>query len=464
MRNTLLIYIINRYIYISILLYLIIFIYWSDNVLSYSFFNFINVFFLLCYIVLTYVSYFQPDKFYTNVRLVITTFVYVFCGMMTCCYLSDYYTGNTFFWSMNDAMIYYKWANRLIQIDVSQWIDTLNSANISFDDWGGIIIPALIFKIYPSKITLNIFYVILTTIASLSIFRIGKTIMMKRYAYIAALTYSTSSYLLRFNSTFTKELVMTFIIIESFYYLYKYINEEKIIYLIVSFAISIFIAFYRIPVMVFFWLAVITYLLFKKKDIQTSTFFILAAIYIASLSLTVIVEAIDRYTVGGDITKSGNYTHATTFSIYTSIINVCIGPFPDLYRIDNSSAKSIFGSGLLFKLFLAFPFWIGLLLCIKEKVKKMFPLFVFSLLDIIGLALVNDGIEYRKAYPHVLAYILCSFWYLSEYDEDANDEVKNSPYYRRVRFLFHIVVFIIFVATLIWNTYRIDYQFNDAYD
>ena len=446
--------VINLYIFTSIGLYLLLLLFWGEQ--SLSFMNAVNITVFVCFSLLIMVSYYQRENFYTNVRLGVTVFVFSISAVSLYCYMSDYYSGDTFLFSKSDAMAYYKLSNILVTSDFNHWIGILTSKGWEFDDWGAPIGMSFFYMLWQSKAALNIGYVVLTSIAAVSMFDMAKTIMMKRYAYMAALIYSVSSYMIFFNGSHLKESFMSFIIIEYFAFFYKYVNEEKAIYLIISLFFSVVMAFFRVPVMGLMWMGGITYLLLRKGNIETYTLVLLGVLYIGFLSMSTLMDAWSRYTSDGDITKGENYIGVTTFSIYTSIANACIGPFPEMLQVgDKIGYKSLFGSGLYFKMFLALPFWLGFIHCIKEKVIMMYPLFVFTVLEIICISVVNDGIELRKSLPHIPTFILCAFWYLSEYDEDADEEVRRTYYYRRTNILFNISVVMIFFATFIWSTYRL---------
>ena len=446
--------VINLYIFTSIGLYLLLLLFWGEQ--SLSFMNAVNITVFVCFSLLIMVSYYQRENFYTNVRLGVTVFVFSISAVSLYCYMSDYYSGDTFLFSKSDAMVYYKLSNILVTSDFNHWIGILTSKGVEFDDWGAPIGMSFFYMLWQSKAALNIGYVVLTSIAAVSMFDMAKTIMMKRYAYMAALIYSVSSYMIFFNGSHLKESFMSFIIIEYFAFFYKYVNEEKAIYLIISLFFSVVMAFFRVPVMGLMWMGGITYLLLRKGSLETYVLVILVLLYIGTVSMSTLMDAWSRYTSDGDITKGENYIGVTTFSIYTSIANACIGPFPEMLQVgDKIGYKSLFVIVLYFKMFLALPFWLGFIHCIKEKVIMMYPLFVFTVLEIICISVVNDGIELRKSLPHIPTFILCAFWYLSEYDEDADEEVRRTYYYRRTNILFNISVVMIFFATFIWSTYRL---------
>ena len=269
MRNTMLSKVINLYIFTSIGLYLLLLLFWGEQ--SLSFMNAVNITVFVCFSLLIMVSYYQRENFYTNVRLGVTVFVFSISAVSLYCYMSDYYSGDTFLFSKSDAMVYYKLSNILVTSDFNHWIGILTSKGWEFDDWGAPIGMSFFYMLWQSKAALNIGYVVLTSIAAVSMFDMAKTIMMKRYAYMAALIYSVSSYMIFFNGSHLKESFMSFITIESFAFLYKYVKEEKAIYLIISLFFSVVMAFFRVPVMGLMWMGGITYLLLIRKRATIST-------------------------------------------------------------------------------------------------------------------------------------------------------------------------------------------------
>ena len=107
---------------------------------------------------------------------------------------------------------------------------------------------------------------------------------------MAALIYSVSSYMIFFYGSHLKESFMSFIIIEYFAFFYKYVNEEKAIYLIISLFFSVVMAFFRVPVMGLMWMGGITYLLLRKGNIETYTLVLLGVLYIGFLSMSTLTS------------------------------------------------------------------------------------------------------------------------------------------------------------------------------
>ena len=85
----------------------------------------------------------------------------------------------------------------------------------------------------------------------------------------------------------------------------------------------------------------------------------------------------------------------------------------------------------------------------------MFPLFTFVFLEMLGLSVALDGLELRKALPHIPFFIIAAFWFMFKYDDNVDNEVLNSPYYIKTNRMLNGCIFFVVVAALIWNTIRL---------
>ena len=76
----------------------------------------------------------------------------------------------------------------------------------------------------------------------------------------------------------------------------------------------------------------------------------------------------------------------------------------------------------------------------------------------LALAIMNDGLELRKAMPHISTFYMAAFWFLSEYDELAEKERNAPSLYPLPKakpeiVMFGTALFVIF-ATFVWDTMR----------
>ena len=443
--------ILKSYILIGILLYAILFIYWRDSI---SFFNTINVFVFASYAFTLSFCLNKDESFYTNRNLIAITFLYSITFVILYMQLSDYYIGNTFIFSESDARYYERYSFIMKDLSFSDALEYI-SRYWGYDDWGAPMFMALMLKIVPSKLFVNFCYVMMNTIGAVCLFSIGKSIMSKQYAFFGTLAYSLSSYTMFFVSSYLKEEIMVFFVIVSMYMLYRYWERRNLLYLVSGGWISLLIIFFRPPVAIFVWVAYATLLLMGNKSNTIRVFFIILALSVIAIAANMIQYSADRYANGGEIITSYMFTTTSMFQKLTLYAGALIGPFPQMIQYSTElTYKSLYGAGLLFKFLLFFPFWKGLAYAVKSKSYEVYPLFIFALLEIIGLSIALDGLELRKALPHVPLFILAAFWFVDKYDEDADDTVQQTPYYVWTRRELYVCIGVVFIATLVWNTIK----------
>ena len=228
--NTLLEKSIKYYIIIGLFLYVILYILYGD---VYSYYNILNFMAFISYAFLLYTATNRQEGYYKARRLAITVFFYtlIFVGMYQ--YMGEYYAGNTFLFSEADAKTYQKIVNSMVGMPVWKWIPYLqNDVRWGYDDYGAPIFMSIIYGIFPHKLFLNFIYILLNVASAVMLFRISEAFMMKSYAYLATLTYSTASYVIFFMGSGLKEVVFMFAIISSMYMLYRYERSRNIGYLV----------------------------------------------------------------------------------------------------------------------------------------------------------------------------------------------------------------------------------------
>lgn len=443
---------IRSFILLGIFLYSIFFVYWEN---SFSYYNVLNAFTFVCYAFILLICANRKESFYNSRRLCLIVFVYsiIFVGLYLM--MSDYYMGNTFLFSEVDAKVYEKHSFSLLNLPFHRWIHYLQGQSLGFDDWGTPMTQAMIFHIIPHKLFLNFVYVLFNTIGAVLLFKIGQVFMNEKYSFIAALSYTIASYLIFGMGSFTKEPIMVFIVIVSFYYLYVYWEHRKVRYLFMGIFFSILLLFFRVPVSLFLWASYGMLLVLGNNNRIKAALFVLIGFVVVVLALGIIIDNFNRYANGGEITQSYIYQTYSKFQKVVLYISSLIGPFPQLFEdIKPLSSKTIYGSGLLLKFLVVCPFWLGFVYSVRTKKKIMYPIFTFCILEMVSLGIVLDSLEFRKGLPHVPFLILAAFWYMSEYDEDADDEVIATPYYKRVKSIFGIWCIVVLIITITWNTLR----------
>lgn len=444
---------IRTYIWLGILLYAILFVYWEN---SFSYYNVLNFFTFSSYAFVLWISANWEECLYNSKQLSIIVLFYSLIFVWFYQDMSFCLTGNTYMFSVADSKSYDEISDNLLDLPTDKWIPFLAKMRWNYDDWGSPFFQTYMKCLFPSRYFVNFIYIVLGVCSANMLFSIGKRIMQVRNAYYASLSYAIASFAMYFYGTYLKEVIMVFVVILCYWIYYKYRGSEKKMALMLSVSISLLLFFFRPVVAMFIWLSFFSSVLFKKGKGTNFIFILLVLIVIGVSSIFAIQDASRNYIHDGDLASTANYVNASRFGIITSSISAFVGPFPNLLQISKIvNPTAIFGSGLLFKMLLVLPFYKGLVLCLRNKDAIVMPLFVFCIVEMLALAVVNDGLELRKAYPHVALFFMASFWFISKYDENVDEEILQTKYYKRYNLLFYLSTFLIFGITLAWSSLRV---------
>lgn len=361
----------------------------------------------------------RPKRFYKSNRLAVTVFVYQIVIVTLFFLLSYMYDGDTFLFSKVDAKIYEYNSFIMAEMPYDRALSYI-SREYLFDDWGAFFVMSTILKIIPSKLFLNLCYVIFGTIMSVLLYGVGKRIMPRNYAYLASLAYSTSSFSVYFNGTFLKEPFFLLLVACSLYFFYVFVQRKSIASLLLSFAFSLFILFFRPAVMLFLWVSYMGYFLVSNSLRIPKIVKVLVIAIIGVLLFSQITTLYNRYTLEGDMaaiaeSRTDEDKGITVGGFMYSVISVgtLIGPYPTIIQPSTGTPRGpLYGVGLLYKMFLALPFWLGFYYAIKRKAYKIYPLLILVIIESLALILIQDGLELRKGIPHVCAFYLAAFWFL----------------------------------------------------
>lgn len=346
--------------------------------------------------------------------LVITVLLYFILMGTFFMLISLYIDGDTFLFSKVDAMFYYRESMKAANQGLPEGILYL-TRTYHADDWGALVFDAIIMSIISNKLLLNLVYVILATISSLYLFRIGKAFMPESYAFLATLAYSTSSFSVYYNCTFLKESVFLFLVVSVFYHLYQAITcgSRSAFFAIGIYTIAI--AFFRPAVIAFIAASIFIYYGIKQKGTAISLFLYGAALGVFAVSLTAMQDIFNNHTHGGNLdgvsNEISNKSYSSNFNFFVSYFGACLGPFPSLFPKEGKpSAQEFLAAGLVYKLFVAVPFWYGVYMAIKKRVTEMAPLLVFVLMELFITGAILASLELRKVIIHVPFMYILSFY------------------------------------------------------
>jgi len=405
---------------------------------------------LFSFLVFIYTSIGKPEEYYSYSRLY--GFVTLYSLLTVCLFwwFSIEMTGNTFIFSERDARLYEKVAMTLKDCSWANMIPYLTMYLKDFEDWGGPVAMSILLRIVPDKIFMNLCYILVGGFTALLIFRIGLRMMSQQNAFLAALTYSISSFNIFFYGTFVKETIFIFLIVLLFNSLYRYIDENHDVSIIYVIVYSILLCFFRPAVTVFIWFGIFTYFLFLKGGSITKVV-ILAIVGIAFIvTLSFLQHTVSKYTLGGDIGHLLDTKESTQLSqrssYFLNFFAACFGPFPTLFGTVHTARACIYGPGLYYKLFLMLPFVLAIWKLIQNRMVQFYPMLVFIVIEILSVAVVQRGFELRLTLPHLFLVYILVFWYLDKIQEE-----EENCLFHRLYIPVNISVFLIVMA---WNILR----------
>lgn len=360
---------------------------------------------------------------YSEKTLFVIVFIYSLLLGTVLMALSYVYDGDTYMMTKFDAMVYFKESIRAHDVGFLQNM-TYIMKKYEFDDWGAFCFDSFLMSIIPSKYFLNLAYMIAGAISSILLYRIGRHYMSDAYAFIGALAYGTSSFIISFHCTFLKESLFVAIVVCAMYNLCKFIHHENNA---APFGLVIFLGllfFFRPAVAAFIVMGVSVYFAIKMHGSALSLFMYLGIIIIFIIALQSMMDMADAYSHGSEekLMQSGNANaYSGGFTTFVSIFGGFFGPFPTLFTKPDSAPTTIqfYGAGLTYKLFLILPFFAGIYFIIKNKVLGLIPVLVFLLVEMLLTGMVHASLELRKVLPHIPFTYVVSFYGLSKW-QDSN--------------------------------------------
>lgn len=361
--------------------------------------------------------------------------------------ISYYYEGDTFVHSKADAMYYYRQSMKVQELGL---VGNLNRiiGEVDYDDWGASMIDTLVMYFIPNKLFLNFIYTLLGSVSALFLFRIGKSFMSEQYAFLAVLGYSCSSYIVFFNCAFLKEAWFVFFVVSTLYNQHNAIKYQtkKSFWLT---ALCIFIVFFFRPAVAAFLVGgTFVYYGITQRGKAISLFLYVGAVGVVLVTLKKAMEMIMYNTGGGSIDvmveETNNGAYSGGFNYFVSIFGAFFGPFPSLFpKIQGPSSLEYLGAGLVYKLFLVFPFWYGVYTAIKKKVVELTPILFFVLVELVLTGLVCASLELRKVILHVpFMYILTYYGIYHGAIHDNLTRISSIPSYAfaiGVLFLWNVI-------------------------
>lgn len=394
----------------------------------------------------------DPKAKYSSQTLFWTVLIYSMIMGSLFMVVSYYYDGDTFLFSKRDALFYFNSGLRAVDFG---YLNNARSIISKYDseEWGGLLTISLIVYILPNKLFLNFVYMLLGAVSSVMLFRISKHFMSNSYAFCAALSYGASSYAILFHCTSLKESIFVFFVIASMYYFYRAAVDKNYWSYIGMFLCLVAVVFFRPAVTAFLAVSFVAYFAITQRGSAVSIFlFVIIAVGMVA-SLSFMQAQVDTYTVGdidGKIEKSAHDNYSGSFNNFVNWFAAPFGPFPSLFPKTNCPPSTInfYGAGLLYRLFLIVPFWVGVFYVIKRRNIKLIPVTLFILVEMLATAYVLASIELRKVLPHVPFMSVLMFYGLYRLSK-----IESNPF---VKILMGPVSYgLVFGVLILWNVIKV---------
>lgn len=352
---------------------------------------------------------------YSDKTLFTTVLIYTILLGSFFMLVSYYLDGDTFMLSKIDAMFYYKNSMKFANLGIIKGLEFI-CREFKYDDWGALIFDGIVLYIIPSKLFLNTIYMLMGAVSAVFLFRIGKHFMPDSYAFLAALAYSTSSYMIFFNCSFLKESAFVFFTICTMYYLFLFMtNQSRSAMLLVVLFILIQL-FFRPAVSAMEVMAIFIYYAItqKKNAISIFLYFAVAIGFVAVLKD--MQEILNSNTQGGDVealvAETNNSSYSYTFNYFVSLFAAVFGPFAAAFPKlpEHPTWVEFYGAGLTYRQFLIFAFWSGIYVAFKKRAIGLLPIIMFVLVELLITGLVCASLELRKVILHIPFMYMISFY------------------------------------------------------
>ena len=407
-----------------------------------------NLFLALSFFLLVETINHKPLGFFTKKNLSFIVFLYSLIGVAVINAVSYYYNDNFFAFSEVDALFYHREALKLKGfLFFNEGLSSFLKNEI-LEDFGAVFIVSTIYRIYDSNLLVNLFFIVLGVFTSISLFEIGRSFLTKKFAFLASLSFSVSSFTIWFSSSGLKEIVLIFIVVSIYKYYYRFIEKKRGMDLIWLSLFLISLTFFR-PVIIFFCLGSFLISVLMSKKISFSSI-----IYISVILLTVfyfsstIWQHANRFLVEGDTDRFLESKESTNmvkggvgFTYFVNFVSSLLGPFPSFNPTDKL-LLSFYSGGLLYRVLLSLSFIYGIYIVLKTKMLQAYPILLFVLFEMISLVLILEALELRKSLLHFPFIFILSFIMIEKYQlvNGINSSSRISSYYPKAMFLLLLIV------------------------
>lgn len=397
--------------------------------------------------------YFSQDKesLHTDGVLFLTVLVYYVLIGSLFMYVSYYYEGDTFMLNKIDAWFYYQEGMKSDDLGLTENLERI-TRRFESEDWGALLLSAVLMYLIPDKLFANAVFMIFGAVSVVMLYRMGKHFMPKVYAFEAALAYGTSSFMVFFHCSYLKESMFVFYVISAMYFFFRAAIETRPLSFVGTIIFTGIIVFYRPAVAAFLVIAFFGYYAITKRGSAVSLFLYIMIAGALAVSMVFLQDQMDRYAGDTDaiLSESSSDNYSGTFNFIVGWVSGLLGPFPTLFPMANIGPEltNFYGAGLTYRLFLAIPFWIGVLFTIRRRNFNMVPILAFVLVEMLASSYVLASFELRKVILHVPFMFIVSFYGLHQMEISK----KMKPFKQLISLAGYAMTVGIL---LVWNVIRV---------
>lgn len=320
-----------------------------------------------------------------------------------------------------------------------------------YDDMGMIVYVGLVYSVFDSPILLKMVNLIINLINIVLIYKTGSLIMDKKYAFLAALLFGISSYNIWFLVSGLKEPLMLTFILAAFYFYLKYKCDRSRLHLFLAILFSLFIFFFRVPVVLFVIVSFgVSEILSGKIDLKrivAASFVILSLVVVLVSFSEVIVFYLGstnpaRFMAGSETTASINPV--------VSLMSGVFGPFPTILPLPASKFEdvSVYAPSLVLKVFLSVYFVMSVVFLFKEKKSQFLSIVAFCWVQIMSLTIIEQTFKLRYSILHFPFIIILAVYAIQFLDKQDNS-------FNKYKTFGHLVNIGLVLLIFFWNYLRV---------
>jgi hypothetical protein len=393
----------------------------------------------------------KPEDYFTRRKMIPLIFCYslffVFCYNL----LSYYYTDNFYVFSESDAILYHNESIVMSGMNFIGGIEYYLSRH-ELEDLGIVLVLSTLYKIYATKLLLNLFYVFIAVITANAMYAIARRFMSVKYAWLCAASYCLASYVIWFHASGLKESILVMLIALFYSNYYRFVFDKKRAGVWGLILVPLLLFLFRPVLSIFCLVSIAMGILLKRKFSAPQLFFVFAALFAGIYFLEAIMSSTDKFLLGGtdrmlEIKEmEGMVKGGIPFTYLVNILSSMFGNFPSL--LSSKVHLTFYSPGLIFKVFISIGFWFGVIHIVKERMSKTYPMLVFILAEMVSLIYILEALELRKSIPHFPLVYIIAFIFIYKYDHNQLISIKNHLFYKKS---FNAISLVLCILMVYWN-------------